>query len=406
MKRSLRIRFTLIFTGLTAAILIGIWCVNNWMLESFYVQDKVQTLELAYEQMNIMVMDCLDEGKAIADEFAGSDKLDSGEQTDAVRLLKTLNDKYNIMTVIVDGINDKVIVSSARDAGFMIDKAKKYIIGNDDRRAQIIKQDNNFTIQKTFEPHSRSFYLECWGYYSDNNTIFIMTTPLASIRESVELSNRFLAYVGIAALILGSVIIYFVSKTVTSPILKLSEIAKRMSKLDFEANIAETKRVADVAKALDIPCEAELGKVGGKEDDLEAEADTNTDPQEAKEFVERTGVTSLAVAIGTAHGFYVGTPVLDKERLSEIREVVDIPLVLHGASGLSDEDVMDCVKRGICKVNFATELRAAYSKAVKELLAEKPDTIDPKAYGKTAIAAVKELVMARMKVCGCDGKAE
>ena len=176
--------------------------------------------------------------------------------------------------------------------------------------------------------------------------------------------------------------------------------------LDFEANIAETKRVADVANALDIPCEAELGKVGGKEDDLEAEADTNTDPQEAKEFVERTGVTSLAVAIGTAHGFYVGTPVLDKERLSEIREVVDIPLVLHGASGLSDEDVSDCVKRGICKVNFATELRAAYSKAVKELLEEKPDTIDPKAYGKTAIAAVKELVMARMKVCGCDGKAE
>ena len=97
---------------------------------------------------------------------------------------------------------------------------------------------------------------------------------------------------------------------------------------------------------------------------------------------------------------------LDKERLSEIREVVDIPLVLHGASGLTDEDVSDCVKRGICKVNFATELRAAYSKAVKELLEEKPDTIDPKAYGKAGIAAVKELVKGRMKVCGCDGKAE
>ena len=178
------------------------------------------------------------------------------------------------------------------------------------------------------------------------------------------------------------------------------------SKLDFEDNIRETRRVADVAAALDIPCEAELGKVGGKEDDLEAEADTNTDPQEAKEFVERTGVTSLAVAIGTAHGFYVGTPVLDKERLSEIREVVDIPLVLHGASGLSDEDVSDCVKRGICKVNFATELRAAYSRAVKETFAENENTIDPKAYGKKAIQAVKELVEARMKVCGCDGKAE
>ena len=173
----------------------------------------------------------------------------------------------------------------------------------------------------------------------------------------------------------------------------------------FEENVAVSKAVADACAPSGIPVEAELGKVGGKEDDLEAEADTNTDPQEAKEFAERTGVTSLAVAIGTAHGFYVGTPVLDKERLSEIRKVVDIPLVLHGASGLSDEDVMDCVKRGICKVNFATELRAAYSKAVRETL-EDEKVFDPKAYGKAGIAAVKELVMARMKVCGCDGKAE
>lgn len=117
-------------------------------------------------------------------------------------------------------------------------------------------------------------------------------------------------------------------------------------------------------------------------------------------------MTSLAVAIGTAHGFYVGTPVLDKERLTEIRKVVDIPLVLHGASGLSDDDVRDCVKRGMCKVNFATELRDAYSKAVKATFAEKENTIDPKAYGRAAIQAVEELVMYRMKVCGCDGKAE
>lgn len=178
------------------------------------------------------------------------------------------------------------------------------------------------------------------------------------------------------------------------------------SKEPFEENVAVSKRVADVAKACGIPVEAELGKVGGKEDDLEAEADTNTDPMEAKEFVERTGITSLAVAIGTAHGFYVGTPVLDKERLSEIRKVVDIPLVLHGASGLSDEDVSDCVKRGICKVNFATELRAAYTAAVKKLLEERPETFDPKALGKVGMAAVTELVKGRMKVLGCDGKAE
>lgn len=174
---------------------------------------------------------------------------------------------------------------------------------------------------------------------------------------------------------------------------------------DFENNIAVTKKVVDVAKAFGIPVEAELGKVGGKEDDLEAEADTNTDPQEAKEFVERTGVSSLAVAIGTAHGFYVGTPVLDKPRVSAIKEVVSVPLVLHGASGLSEEDVKECVERGMCKVNFATELRAAYTDAVKKLLEEKPDTFDPKKLGVVAMEAVKEQVKARMKMCGCDGKA-
>ena len=177
------------------------------------------------------------------------------------------------------------------------------------------------------------------------------------------------------------------------------------SKLEFEDNIEVSKRVADVCKAMGIPVEAELGKVGGKEDELEAEADTHTDPQEAQELVERTGITSLAVAIGTAHGFYVGTPVLDKERLSEIRAVVDIPLVLHGASGVTDEDVQECVKRGICKVNFATELRAAYTNAVRELLTADEKVFDPKALGKVGMAAVTELVKGRMKVCGCDGKA-
>ncbi|MBO7710593.1 MAG: class II fructose-bisphosphate aldolase [Lachnospiraceae bacterium] len=177
------------------------------------------------------------------------------------------------------------------------------------------------------------------------------------------------------------------------------------SKLPFEENIAVTKKTADVARASGIPVEAELGKVGGKEDDLVAEADTNTDPAEAQEFVERTGITSLAVAIGTAHGFYVGTPVLDKERLSQIRKVVDIPLVLHGASGLSDDDVRDCVSRGICKVNFATELRKAFTDACRELALKDADAFDPKAFGKVGMAAVTELVKNRMKVCGCDGKA-
>jgi len=177
------------------------------------------------------------------------------------------------------------------------------------------------------------------------------------------------------------------------------------SALSFEENVEVTKQVVKSAHARGIPVEAELGKVGGKEDELEAEADGNTDVAEAEEFVRRTGVDSLAIAIGTAHGFYEGTPILDKERITEITKVVSIPLVLHGSSGLSDEDIKDCVKRGMCKINFATELRVAYTDAVKKLLAEKPETFDPKAFGKVGIPAVKELVMKRIQVCGSAGKA-
>ena len=172
----------------------------------------------------------------------------------------------------------------------------------------------------------------------------------------------------------------------------------------LENNIAITKKVVEDAEKKEIPVEAELGKVGGKEDDLEAEADMNTDPIEAKQFVDRTRVSSLAIAIGTAHGFYAGTPVLDKERVSEIKALVSVPLVLHGASGLSNEEIKECVNRGMCKVNFATELRVAYTDAVKRLLEEKPEAFDPKKIGEVGMLAVKELAVNRMKVCGCVNK--
>ena len=178
------------------------------------------------------------------------------------------------------------------------------------------------------------------------------------------------------------------------------------STLPFEENIAKVKTVVEKAQKYGATVEAELGLVGGSEDGSCDHGIRCTDPDDAVVYARETGIDALAVAIGNAHGNYPVAPTLAFDVLEKIHEKVDIPLVLHGASGLSDEDVSDCVKRGICKVNFATELRAAYTKAVKELLEEKPDTIDPKAYGKVGIQAVKELVMARMKVCGCDGKAE
>lgn len=174
----------------------------------------------------------------------------------------------------------------------------------------------------------------------------------------------------------------------------------------FEDNIAVSKAVADACRPSDIPVEAELGKVGGKEDDLDGgEGNAHTDPQEAKEFVERTGVSSLAVAIGTAHGIYKGEPKIDLDRLSEIREVVSVPLVLHGGSGIPDETIKESIRRGIAKVNYATELRIAFSNGVKKILAENPDVIDPKKYGAAGRDSVKEFVKGRMEVCGSINRA-
>lgn len=177
------------------------------------------------------------------------------------------------------------------------------------------------------------------------------------------------------------------------------------SKLPFEENIAVVRRVVASARAYNVPVEAELGKVGGKEDEHEVNDPGYTDPAEAAEYVAATGIDSLAVAIGTAHGVYKVEPRLDVDRLSAIRKVVSIPLVLHGSSGLSDDAVRECVSRGICKVNFATELRQAFTGGLRKALAEKPDGYDPKMFLKPAREAVEALVSERIRVCGSDSKA-
>ena len=179
------------------------------------------------------------------------------------------------------------------------------------------------------------------------------------------------------------------------------------SKHPFEENIELTKRVVDYAHNKGVVVEAELGRLAGVEDAVKVNTKdaTYTDPDQAVEFVERTGVDSLAVAIGTAHGVYKGTPKLDIERLSEIRKVVSVPLVLHGTSGVPDDAVRECVARGMCKVNYATDLRIAFSKGLKEYLAKDPEVFDPKKYSAVGREYVKEYVKSKILVCGSNGKA-
>lgn len=174
------------------------------------------------------------------------------------------------------------------------------------------------------------------------------------------------------------------------------------SLLPFEENIALTSRV--VALAGEIPVEAELGTVGGKEDDHEA-SHAYTDPTQAEEFVNRTGVFSFAPAIGTAHGVYKDAPRLDLDRLSQIRSRVSAPLVLHGTSGVPEEAVRECIRRGICKVNYATELRIVFSDGVKAYLAQNASAYDPKKYLAAGRDAVRARVCQLIRLCGSDGKA-
>lgn len=176
------------------------------------------------------------------------------------------------------------------------------------------------------------------------------------------------------------------------------------SKLSYEQNAENTRRLATLAHEYGVSIEAELGTLGGKEDGAGAGVLAYTDVEEARTFAAYTGIDYLAVAIGTAHGFYKGEPKLDFERLSRIRDIVDVPLVLHGASGIADEQVKKCISLGITKVNIATELRAAATKAIRAAL-EDANMIDPKKYLGPAREAVEALCIEKIRACGSNGKA-
>lgn len=178
------------------------------------------------------------------------------------------------------------------------------------------------------------------------------------------------------------------------------------SHLPLDMNTKLVKSVVDFCHSRDCSIEAELGRLGGVEDDMNVDEESAflTDPQEAKHFVELTGVDSLAVAIGTAHGLYAKRPKIDFQRLAEIRKVVDVPLVLHGASDVPDEFVRRAIELGVCKVNVATELKIAFAAAVKEWFSENPQGNDPRYYMRVGMDAMKEVVRSKIAVCGSGNR--
>ncbi|SJZ48515.1 class II fructose-1,6-bisphosphate aldolase [Selenihalanaerobacter shriftii] len=178
------------------------------------------------------------------------------------------------------------------------------------------------------------------------------------------------------------------------------------SKLPFAENIDLTNKVIESAHAAGVTVEAELGKIGGTEDEhtVEDKAATMTDPDEAVEFIEKTAVDALAIAIGTAHGVYKGDPELDFGRLEEINEKVEIPLVLHGASGVSDADIAKAIDLGINKINVNTAFQQIFTAKMREVL-EDPEVYDPRKICGPAKDAMKEKVKEKIRLFGSNNKA-
>lgn len=179
------------------------------------------------------------------------------------------------------------------------------------------------------------------------------------------------------------------------------------SKLSLEENIAMTNKVLDIARPIGVSVEAELGKIGGTEDHVhvdEREA-MFTDPEEARIFVEQTGVESLAIAIGTAHGQYKGEPRLDYDRLKIIKDLVKIPIVLHGSSGVPDQAVQKAIELGVCKVNIDTNIREAFVGEMRRIITNDANEIDPRKILGPARDATVEIIRQKMRVFGSSNKA-
>lgn len=177
------------------------------------------------------------------------------------------------------------------------------------------------------------------------------------------------------------------------------------SQLEFRDNLEFTKCMADLAHVSGAVIEGEFGRLSGSEDGITVEEHEAklTDPVKAKEYVEYTSVDSLAVCIGNVHGHYKSEPVIDFERLIEISKSVDIPLVLHGGSGLKEDVIKKCIELGICKVNVNTEVREAYLNAMEKMSLSE-DKTDLLKIMNACIAAMKEIVFCKIRLFGSNNK--
>ena len=176
-----------------------------------------------------------------------------------------------------------------------------------------------------------------------------------------------------------------------------TSIMRDASALPFEENVAVTKRVADMCHAVGVPVEGELGHLGVAKDGVSTEY---TKADEAAEFVRRTGVDALAILVGTAHGHYKQAPVIAMERIAQIKEATGIPPVLHGGSGVPDDQIIAAIKAGIRKINFGTDVCYAF---LDQVFATSRDVFAVDMFMKEPVQAVKRFALSKIRLLGAEG---
>lgn len=224
MKHSIRVKSTLLFVGMTAAVLIICWGINHWYLGTYYIMQKQNTLISAYDDINKVIL-------------SGTE--DSNE---VILMLEQFSEKSNISIIMIDSSGSTTFSSaSSIQLQFLPIKLREYILGISDNKGESLYITSNYEILKTYDARLQSYYLENWGFM-ENNTIFIMSTPLTSIQESTEISNQFLGYVGILAILISSIGMFLATRTITKPILQLASISEKMSNLDFNIKYTGTAK--------------------------------------------------------------------------------------------------------------------------------------------------------------------
>ena len=335
---SLRFRLTVTFIGLILLFIMAMWATNDRFLEIYYQNYKVSLLQDAYTRIDEAVRKADEKSKTQAAGEAGAGETEEAENpagtsgeteisaTGAVGIIddeelaetvQQLRDTSNITVLIYDSMRGETLVSSTTDARMLQERVQRYILGQFPPQIETILVTDNYRIQKSSDRRNRQAFLESWGYFTDNGTVFIMSVPMDSIREAAWISNRFLMYVGLIVAAIGAFLVYLITKYVARPVNELSTLSERMSRLDFDAKYTsnghaatEIETLGNSMNTLSDRLKEAIGELRLANDQLQKDIDEKVKIDEMrKEFIADVShelKTPIALIQGYAEGLSEG----------------------------------------------------------------------------------------------------